>query len=258
MEGLVVITLRRSLKALGWLVAGNASQRRRVRQEMARMSAAIFGDFPISDDHKAWREDREFRRKYRTLSPMNPYSEDRKWTLREFVLATNSLPGDLAECGCYEGASAYFMAEASTHGSLLLFDSFEGISEPGKADREKPRDALPWQKGDLRSTEEALRANLAGFNNVEVFSGWIPQRFGDVAMRNFRLVHIDVDLYQPTKDSLEFFFPRLVPGGVIVMDDYGLLTCPGARKAADEFSERQGTRVLHLPTGQGVLIKGKT
>lgn len=245
----------RFLRAFHWLLFGTPAQRRRVRQEMARLSAGFFGDFPLSDDYKAWREDHQFLSDFKRLSPKNSYSQDRKWVLREYVLMSNNLSGDIAECGCYEGASAFFMAEASTHGSLCLFDSFEGISDPHSFDKVDSRNVMPWTKGDLMAPQGKVRANLDKFQDVEIFPGWIPNRFQDVANRSFRLVHIDVDLYQPTHDSIAFFYPRLSSGGVIIMDDYGLLTCPGAKKAADDFAEANNTRVLHLPTGQGILTK---
>jgi O-methyltransferase len=245
----------RFARALKWLVAGTPAQRRRVRQEMARVSARLFGDFPLSDDYKTWREDKQFLRDYQRLSPKNPYSQDRKWTLREFVRLSNGLPGDLAECGCYEGATAFFMAEASTSGKLFLFDSFQGLSSPETRDLNRRTDVMPWAKGDLCSSEEKLRANLAGFDDIHILPGWIPERFAEVSQRQFRVLHIDVDLYQPTRDALEFFYPRMVQGGVIVMDDYGLLTCPGAKLAADEFALSAGIKILHLPTGQGVITR---
>jgi O-methyltransferase len=245
----------RFIRALQWLVTGTPAQRRRVRQEMARVSAGLFGDFPLSDDYKVWREDKQFLIDYRRLSPKNPYSQDRKWTLREFVRLSNSLPGDMAECGCFEGATAFFMASASTSGMLYLFDSFKGISSPETRDRNDRTDVMPWIKGDLCSSEEKLRTNLARFKEINILPGWIPERFADVTDRQFRVVHIDVDLYQPTRDSLEFFYPRMVQGGVIVMDDYGLLTCPGAKLAADEYALSVGAQVLHLPTGQGVITR---
>ncbi len=245
----------RWLRALKWALTGTAAQRRRVRLELARASAGAFGDYPLSEDYKVWREDAAFLGDYRRLSPGNPYSQDRKWTLREYVRQSNALPGDLAECGCYEGASAFFMCQASTGGELFLFDSFQGLSDAGERDRIDTSDVMSWTAGDMRSAEDRLRQNLAGFEGVNVLAGWIPARFGEVASRRFRLVHVDVDLYQPTRDSLEFFYPRLVEGGVIVMDDYGFQTCPGAMQAADEFAASMGTRVLHLPTGQGVLTR---
>jgi hypothetical protein len=74
--------------------------------------------------------------------------------------------------------------------------------------------------------------------------------------RRFKLVHIDVDLYQPTRDSVEFFYPRMVPGGVILCDDYGSTRCPGARRAMDEFFfEKPEGPVVDLLNGQGLAIK---
>lgn len=246
---------QRAIKALRWLVAGSPAQRRRVRQELARISAGLFGDFPISDDYKCWREDRQFLADCRRLSPLNAYSQDRKWALREYTRLSNRLDGDIAECGCYQGASAFFMAQASTHGAICLFDSFEGLSEPEDIDRHARADVMPWHRGDLSASEQVVRQNLRDFDRIELYRGWIPDRFSEVQSRRFRLVHIDVDLYQPTRDSLEFFFPRLVRGGVIILDDYGFLTCPGAKEAADSFARDHGLEILHLPTGQGVLTR---
>lgn len=255
---MTTITPTRLFKAVKWLIAGTPAQRRRVRQELAHTSAAVFGDFPISEDHKLWRDDKAFLSEFNRMSPENPYSQDRKWTLREYVKLNNALPGDLAECGCYVGTSAFFIAQASTHGKLYLFDSFQGLSAPEAADKEIAESVMPWSAGggDLTASEVTLRKNLARYDDViEVLPGWIPERFAEIAERQFRLVHIDVDLYQPTRDSLNFFYPRLVKGGVIVMDDYGFKTCPGATRAADELAASEGIEVLHLATGQGVIMK---
>ncbi|MER2531029.1 MAG: TylF/MycF/NovP-related O-methyltransferase [Candidatus Competibacter sp.] len=247
-------SLKRIIKSLRWLILGTVSQRRRVCQELARISANLFGDHYIGDDHKIWRQDKDFIKDFRRLSPHNYYSEERKYTLREFVRFTAKIPGDLAECGCYVGVSAWFMAEEAPNRKLFLFDSFEGLSAPDLAD--SPLEGVQeWQVGDLKTTEDVLRKNLAEFNQLHIFKGWIPKRFQEVAEHRFCLVHIDVDLYQPTLDSLKFFYPRLSPGGVIVMDDYGFLTCPGATKAAHEFMADKPEYILHLPTGQGIIIR---
>ena len=252
---MTMISMARMGRAVKWLIAGNRTQRRRVRQELARVSAAMFGDFPISDDYKFWREDGQFLSDFNRLSPGNPYSQDRKWTLREYVKLSNGLSGDLAECGCYVGVSAFFMAQASTHGSLYLFDSFQGLSNPEAADRAVAEDVMPWAAGDLCTSEEVLRKNLSRYERIEVLKGWIPERFDEIRERKFRLAHIDVDLYKPTRESLEFFYPRIVDGGFIIMDDYGFKNCPGAKRAADEFAEKQGIQILQLTTGQGVIEK---
>lgn len=247
---------RRIAKALFWLLAGDKLQKRRVKQELARITSSFFGDFPLSEDHKLWREDQSFLTNYKRLSPGNPYSQDRKYVLREFVRFTHATPGVMAECGCYQGASAFFIAQESPNTPLHLFDSFEGLSAPRKEDSTELKGAPYWVQGDLATHDKIVLKNLAEFDNIEVHKGWIPNRFQDVDNKTFRLVHIDVDLYQPTKDSLEFFYSRMNRGGVIVMDDYGSTLCPGARKAADEFFADKPEYLLHFPTGQGVIIIG--
>ena len=247
-------SFKRIIKSLHWLVFGNASQRRRVRQELARISASLFGDYYVGDDYKIWRQDKDFINKFRKLSPHNFYSEERKYTLRGFMRFTAHIPGDLAECGCYVGVSAWFMAKEAPDREFFLFDSFEGLSTPDSEDSTL-QGVQEWRVGDLKTTEDVLRKNLAEFSHIHVLKGWIPERFPEIAERQFRLVHIDVDLYQPTLDSLKFFYPRLSPGGVIVMDDYGFLTCPGATKAAHEFMADKPEYILHLPTGQGIIIR---
>lgn len=69
-------------------------------------------------------------------------------------------------------------------------------------------------------------------------------------------MHIDVDLYQPTLDSLAFFYPRLISGGICFFDEYGLLSCLGARAAVDEFLRDKPEPIIELATGQAVLVKG--
>jgi hypothetical protein len=114
---------------------------------------------------------------------------------------------------------------------------------------------MPWSAGDLSTDETTLRRNLSRYDSIAVLPGWIPKRFDEVEDHQFRVVHIDVDLYEPTRDSLEFFYSRLVQCGVIVMDDYGFATCPGATRAAREFASHHGVGILHLASGQGVIMK---
>jgi O-methyltransferase len=248
-------SFRRIVKALYWLSLGSASQRRRVRQECARVAAGLFGDFPLSEDHKLWREDREFLNDYARVSPDNPYSQDRKYVLRELARFVGDVPGSMAECGSFRGASAYFLAKENPLVPLHLFDSFEGLGQTNREDSSQKNDVMQWRAGDLKATEDDLRRTLAGFTNYRIHKGWIPEPFSSVAdEERFRLVHIDVDLYEPTLESLKFFYPRLNPGGVIILDDYGFTTCPGAHRATVDFMTGKRECILHLPTGQGVII----
>ena len=132
-----------------------------------------------------------------------------------------------------------------------IFESCEGLSAPGE------NDGLYMSAGDMACCEEEIRANLQDYDGLyTLYKGWIPERFHEVGDRRFAFVHIDVDHYQPTKDSIEFFYPRLNVGAVIVNDDYGFTTCPGATKAMDEFLADKEEKMISLSAGGGFFIKG--
>jgi hypothetical protein len=178
---------------------------------------------------------------------------DRRYGLKELAKLVMDLNGDVAECGCHNGVTAYLLAEvirqAGVDKKLHVFDSFAGLSEP------RQEDGTHWHKGDLAYPLEAVRKNLADFSFLQFHPGWIPETFPEVADRLFVLVHIDVDLYEPTRDSLRFFWDRLVPGGLIVSDDYGFLTCPGATQAIDEFFATRPEPIVNLASGGAFIMK---
>lgn len=180
---------------------------------------------------------------------------DRRYNLRELAKLVVGLDGDMAECGCYNGVTAYFLAEvikaAGVDKTVHLFDSFAGLSKP------REEDGVHWHEGDLSCPLDAVRKNLAEFAFVQYHPGWIPDAFPEVSDRRFALVHIDVDLYEPTRDALQFFWDRMVPGGLIVCDDYGFTTCPGATKAIDEFFSTKPEPIVNMASGGALIIKRK-
>jgi hypothetical protein len=218
-----------------------------------RCLAIIYPEAKIGEDAKSFWHEAEFIDAYRRLCGENYRAIERKFAIYGFVSALAWAEGDWAECGVYNGSTAYFMAlaneksDASRH--LYLFDSFEGLSPPSTSD------GTYWRSGALAVSEDVARKNLSGFRNVHIRRGWIPERFDEVSGRSFSFVHVDVDLYQPTRDSIAFFYPRIRPGGMLLCDDYGFLTCPGARLAMDEFFRDKPERIIHLPTGQGLVLK---
>ena len=84
----------------------------------------------------------------------------------------------------------------------------------------------------------------------------IPSRFDELKKNRFSFIHLDVDLYEPTRDSIEFFYPRINKGGILVCDDYMQTVCPGATKAIDEFLADKPEKMIALSGGGGFFIKG--
>lgn len=215
--------------------------------------------FEIYNKNLMWQDEPAFWQVWKTSPYAGTQRPDRKFALWSMARSTRNLPGDTAECGVLDGASSYLICSAREDSGLPehhAFDSFAGLSPPGPEDHPRTALAFRWAAGDLSVPLEDTMRKLSRYGNVRYHKGWIPERFEEVASRRFSFVHIDVDLYQPTRDSLEFFYPRLVPGAILLCDDYGYHTCPGARRAFDEFAYTTPEQsVVHLPTGQGFIVK---
>jgi len=187
----------------------------------------------------------------------------RYFGLEQAARAVRDVPGDACEIGCFRGLSAYLVADVFRDiGKPLAFhicDSFEGLSEFKAADESPERpisDEDKRRRWDFAWPEEKVRDNLAEFDFVRTHKGWVPEPFRDIADQRFCFAHIDVDLYEPTRDSLDFLWPRLNRRGALVFDDYGSCLFPGARKAIDEFfSGRSDFFLYEQPAGQAVAVK---
>ena len=127
-----------------------------------------FERISLPEIDKYWWNDREFWLDYLRFEPKNQRSAERKLSLVQLLGSLTHVDGATAECGTYQGASSYFMCKARGNRSVhYVFDSFEGLSEPGDLDRSK-NTLVQWQVGDLSTNEEQVRRELAQFSNVQI------------------------------------------------------------------------------------------
>lgn len=214
---------------------------------------AVYPKFKFPEFERIWLDDMVFLNYYKSvMDPNNWHSYDRKYTLQNLVRSVIDLEGDIAEAGVYKGASAYLMCEENSvkpESMVYLFDSFQGLPKP------KLSDGNYWKEGVFSTPVSELATTLRKFNNYLVFEGWIPSRYNEIEDKKLKFVHIDVDLFEPTFDSISFFYHRVVPGGMILLDDYGFYSCPGAKKAVDKFMKDKTEKIVNLTTGQGLIIK---
>jgi O-methyltransferase len=177
----------------------------------------------------------------------------RLYYLASFGRHAAGLGGAFAECGVFRGGTALLMARVTEQARtpLHLLDSFEGLPEPNEL-----RD-LFYRRGDFRFADKnAVSALLSEYGDrVHIHQGWIPEVFSELADMKWSLVHVDVDLYQPTLDACEYFYERLLTGGVLIFDEYGYPTCRGEREAVDKFFGHRREVPIVLPTGQAVVLK---
>lgn len=185
---------------------------------------------------------RELNRENRSL--LTAYEQ---YIVYSLVKAQRKLEGAIAEVGVYRGASAKLICEAKGEKPLLLFDTFEGLPEPTAADRGIHRKHL------YTCSLKEVRQYLHKYSGIEYFEGVFPASAVQAPEQRYCFVHFDVDLYESTKACLEYFYPRMVPGGVMLSHDYSLLA--GVEKAFNEFFVDKREGIFDLPTTQCMVTK---
>jgi hypothetical protein len=163
---------------------------------------------------------------------------DRLYVFWQAIHNVASLAGEAAEIGAYRGGSAYFIASAwvAATGSEVpfhVFDTFEGHPAAAITDQDPFHTA-----GQFSGTSyDDVKAYLSPYSRLQIHRGDVLTQLPGLGETTYRLVHLDTDLYAPTKACLEYFGARMVPGGVFVLDDYASAKCPGVRAALAEFLE---------------------
>ena len=208
-----------------------------------------------SATYSPWRGDEAFQRVHeaaRNHTLVDIYRCYELWTLAGRL---GSVPGDVLEVGTWRGGTGSILAAACARSSqaktVFLCDTFEGVVKAGG------KDTL-YKGGEHADTSQDLVVKLLeslGLTNTRILKGIFPEQTGaEVADRQFAFCHIDVDVYAAVSDCLEYLHPRMAPGGFIVLDDYGFPSCPGARRAVDEFFAGRPEAPLCLPTGQCLIV----
>ena len=174
-------------------------------------------------------------------------SGNEAFTLFSMARAQSSFDGDMAEVGVYQGCSAKIISTASGHRPLHLFDTFAGLPAPDADEHDRMR------AGHYAASLEGVRNFLSGQPGISYHPGLFPATAAAAADRRFSFVHLDVDLKSSTLACLEFFYPRLLPGGVLLTHDYSYLD--GVREAFAEFFATRQERPIELPTSQAMLVK---
>jgi hypothetical protein len=198
-----------------------------------------------------WRDDPLFQQLWDRARRFAIVPEMDSYTLYQLAVQACGLSGDMAEVGVYKGGTASILARlAEAAGKQLhCFDTFAGMPEtdPG-------RDI--HRKGHFSDTSlEIVRENIGSTQNVRFYPGFFPATAGPVENLTFCFVHVDVDIYQSVKDCCSFFYPRVPVGGIMLFDDYGLFSCPGAKMAFDEFFQDKPEKKFYLSSGRCFVVK---
>jgi O-methyltransferase len=209
----------------------------------------------------------------RQVEPYTMTTPERLFAFREAVryVLDQEIAGDIVECGVWRGGSSMMAAlalrEKHARRHLWLFDTFDGMPEPGEHDRTwdgqpaadelaaAPREAgarTTWAYATLQDVQANMRRTSYPTDHITYVSGKVEDTIPAQAPRQIAILRLDTDWYESTLHELEHLWPRLASGGVLIIDDYG--HWQGARKAVDEFFDKQA----HGPMLHRVDYTGRT
>lgn len=216
---------------------------------------------PPEESRASQTVDEAARRVIERVRPYTMSSEDRLIALIDACryIAQHEIPGDVVECGVWKGGSmmtaALTLHEADSVRGLHLFDTFEGMTPPSDPDvlgfGDRPTahqmlDADPdvWSitAVPLEEVQANMRATGYPSERMHFVKGPVEETIPEKAPDMIALLRLDTDWYESTKHELLHLFPRLAPGGVLIVDDYG--HWQGARQAVDEYLEQEGIPLL--------------
>ncbi len=160
--------------------------------------------------------------------------------------------GETAEVGVYQGDFSRAINFFFPDRKLYLFDTFEGFDSRDK-DFDKTRKLSDTDDDFSGTSEELVLSKMEHPENCIVRKGWFPDTAQGVDDR-FCFVSLDADLYKPILAGLEFFYPRLNHGGVIMIHDFNNNDYKGAREAVKDFCDKNNIGYMCLPDARGSAV----
>jgi hypothetical protein len=202
------------------------------------------------------RTSKEFKEIYQNVRPYTMTSIDRIWALHNAVkyVHNNKIEGDIVECGVWRGGSSMVSAltllnNSDIQRSIYMYDTYEGMSEPTGEDVSVLGDTgeATWQGiNQCYADLEDVSTNIYGTgypkDKIKLIKGKVEETIPNTIPDKISLLRLDTDWYESTYHELVHLFPRLVKGGVLIIDDYG--HWQGARKAVDQYFEENNIPIL--------------
>lgn len=183
------------------------------------------------------------------------------WAASRAILAGK---GDFVECGVNRGfMSSVIMSYLDWNmlgRNYYLVDTFNGIYEDMLSDKERAAGYIKNNRTSLaqglyvKGADGAIK-NFSEWPSARVIQGFVPKALKDIPKSSFAFVHLDMNNVTPEKAAAEHFWPLMIKGGVMLLDDYAFVGYGLSKEGMDDFARSVGAEILSLPTGQGILIK---
>lgn len=205
-------------------------------------------------------EEKDFKKAYAAGKRTGSWGDhDIEWRVHTVLWAAKKgigLEGDFVECGVNKGGLARSIVEYLDFKKLpkkfYLLDTFEGFDMQLLLESEKKKyeNATGYGKSYLE-----VKETFKEFSNVEIIKGAVPFTLSQVPSEKVAFLSIDMNCVQPELAALDFFWPKIVSGGVIVLDDFAYAGYSEQNTAHTNWAKNNGVDILTMATGQGIIIK---
>ncbi len=226
-------------------------------------------DALICFNSHAFMDDPAFRRAYRRGVLALGGKDIHHWHWRVHVglwaaATASTIEGDFVECGVSHGFLSSAVMEYldwDQRGKMFyLLDTFAGMDPRFVTAGEREAGALIKNQAALDfgiygSSVDSVRANFAQWRNQRIVVGAVPETLEQVEAKSIAFLHIDMNCAPPEVATLRYFWSRLSPGALVLLDDYANRGRDDQRIAMDEVAHELGVQICALPTGQGLLVK---
>lgn len=203
-----------------------------------------------------------FAKAYAAAAATNPWPgftlQWRVYNVCWFADFVKNLEGDFVECGVNTGAYARAVIEYIDFSKLgkrfYLFDTFSGLSNDQITDEERESGIDKLYMNNYKDVYQEVKETFAPFN-VSIIKGLVPHTLHEYTSDKICYLSIDMNVMEPEIAAANYFWDKIVKGGVIMLDDYGFAPHIQQKLAFDKFAKEKNVNILSLSTGQGVIIK---
>lgn len=224
-----------------------------------RARGVYFQDGLLTVHNSDFRRDPKFRESYALGKATGSWGQDIEW--RAYVCcwaawSVRNKEGDFVECGVNRGglsrAVMHYIDFADLNKRFWLLDTYEGLVEHLISEDERRLGILP---GGYTDCYREVVQTFGSVPGVEIVRGVVPDTLPSVTSAKICYLSLDMNNTAPEIAAAEYFWDRLVSGGIIILDDYGWRRQINQKIAFDRFAEQRAIKILALPTGQGLIIK---
>lgn len=240
-------TIKRLARFFGFDIVIRKLTRNKLPYETIRVNAT----------YTPWLSDTAFQKTLKIIRDYTMVDEYRCYELWQLVAESRKLNGALIEVGVWRGGTGALIAKSAElngiKNTVYLCDTFIGVPKAGAMDS-------TYKGGEHANTsEKKVKELISGkmkLMNTHILKGIFPdETAGLVKDKQFRFCHIDVDVYQSAKDIINWIWPKMVTGGIIVFDDYGFEGCDGITKFVNEERNCKDKIVIHNLNGHAIVLK---